>query len=59
MFGVVRTVNETIESVKDLDSQSDKIFHDSIAAELQAKKLNLDLILADLHYWRVEPIEWD
>lgn len=55
MYRVVRYVNGIAETSKDL-KDTDKTFSDLASAELEAKKLNLDLILLDEDFWRIEYI---
>ncbi|AIC92987.1 MULTISPECIES: hypothetical protein [Shouchella] len=53
MYKVERTVNGVTVTFKDSNSHLDKTFNDPVAAKLLAKKLNLDLIIADNDEWRV------
>lgn len=53
MYKVERIVEGVTETFKDSNSYLDKTFADPVAAKLLAKKLNLDLIIADNDVWRV------
>ncbi|MFB4211537.1 hypothetical protein ACE1TH_06405 [Shouchella sp. JSM 1781072] len=56
MFKVVRNVDGVTETLKDATSHLENYFDDYATAEIQARKLNLDLILLDSDYWRVEKV---
>ncbi len=53
MYRVVRYVDGIAETSKDLHYK-DKTFANLASAEIEAKKLNLDLILLDNDVWRIE-----
>ncbi len=56
MYRVIRIIDGVTEVFKDSNSHLDKTFSDSVAAELQAKKLNMNLILFDRDPWTIEQI---
>ncbi|WP_160319298.1 MULTISPECIES: hypothetical protein [Bacillaceae] len=55
MYRVVRYVDGIAETSKDLHYK-DKTFANLASAKIEAKKLNLDLILLDNDVWRIEDL---
>ncbi|MFS0788869.1 hypothetical protein ABC345_21125 [Shouchella sp. 1P09AA] len=53
MYKVVRYVNGIAETSKDVNFKN-KTFSTLASAELEVKKLNLDLILFDNDVWEIE-----
>ncbi|WP_169871365.1 hypothetical protein [Shouchella patagoniensis] len=56
MYKLTRIVDGATETLKDSNNNLIKTFKDFVAAELHAKRLNLNLILFDNDYWKVETI---
>ncbi len=55
MYRVVRYVNGITETSVDSE-RNEKTFTDLASAQLEVKKLNLDLILLDGDVWRIQNI---
>lgn len=54
MYKVVRYVDWKAETLKDSNSHLDKHFIDLDSAQLETKKLSMDLILFDYNIWKTE-----
>ncbi|WP_169871036.1 hypothetical protein [Shouchella patagoniensis] len=56
MYKVVRYVDGSAETLKDSNNHFDVTFSDINSAELETKKLNMDLILMNDDVWGIETI---